>query len=136
MNSLSIKSMPCVKQLKVIGWSWMLLAGFWLVLFLAVLVSRWLNPDLFTNTDENPWDEILWLIEPTVIVVTLMSGFALLRKWRWSRTAILIVSIVWFGFSLFMIWPERLPPGSVVYGPSPAHGIFSLHLIPTGRHLF
>jgi len=126
MKSLSVKSLPGTGQLKVIGWSWILLGGFWLLLLLSALVIRLAGTD--GESTEGPWDEMLGVIEITVFAGTVSSGFALLRQWRLSQAAIWIVSIIWFSFSLYVIWPKK-------WDLTPHFGIFSLHLVVYGPSL-
>jgi hypothetical protein len=125
----STKSPQSTANFKMIGWSWMLLGGCWLLLALPLIVGRWLQTNGMAT--EESWDGTLGAIEVTVFVGSVMSGFALLRQWRWSQVAIWIVSIIWFSSSLYMVWPEQgsLSTRLVVYGPSLILSVYSATVI-------
>jgi hypothetical protein len=121
-----INSLPSSdrKRVIVIGWSWILLGSFWLLLFTWTLEGRLLQ----SPPSGGPFDDVLGVIEPVVFVGTILSGVALLRQWRGSKAAIWIISILWFSFSLYMIWPE-------IGDPAPHFGILSPRLVGYGPPL-
>jgi hypothetical protein len=121
-NIPPVMSYSFTRQLKFIGWSWIVLGGLWMLLLLFAVIAR-------PPQSEDPWNETLGKIEITVFAGSLMSGIAVLRQWRWAPAAICFVSVIWFSFSLYMIWPD-------VRDLTPHYGILSPHLIGYGPSLF
>lgn len=117
-NVTLLSSDPFQTQLKMIGWSWILLGAFWLCLALLALLVR-------PPQAEDPWNEPLAAIEIAVFAGTVISGLALLWRWRWSPVTIWIASIIWFSFSMYAILPDVLSPHLIGYGPSLVLSVYS-----------
>lgn len=120
-------------HLKLMGWLWLLLGSFWsLLAFLSLMTSAPVESAYgqpVTMSRSAWWGELITdTLEGTIFVGSALCGFGLLRRWRWSRTVVWILGVLWLAFSvLFISAASGTLVGRVLwFGPSFAIALYSL----------
>jgi hypothetical protein len=119
-------------HLRLIGWLWFLIGGFWWVVSLVVLMAP--SPvgptGLVVTKSQTMWwqDVIQTPLEMSFFVGSAVSGFVLLRRWRCSRVAVCIFSAIWLTFCVYIISSAEggLPILDLFWGPFTLVSIYSM----------
>ncbi|EIL97826.1 hypothetical protein UUC_17565 [Rhodanobacter denitrificans] len=89
--------MARINYIKITGWFWLLLAGFWLLLF-GLSASQ--------HSEGSPPTAALSI---AFLLLFLLSGLALVRRWRflwwWQIPAVLALVSIWYIiFASGLVW--------------------------------
>jgi len=120
------------------GWLWFLLGGFWSVMaILAVLSPAPVETTLRVTMSRSVWwqEAIRCTLEVSIFVASALCGFALLRRWRWSRLSVWILGTLWLLFSMLMVScaSGTLAMRLLWFGPSLALALYSLCVLSIAK---
>jgi hypothetical protein len=118
-----------MRHIKLLGWSWLALGGFWSLLALVALLSRAQTGLGYSMSRMAWWQEVVGdTLEGAIFVMSAVAGLALLRGWRWHRLAIWVLCPIWLAFSALMVSSASgtFALRMLWFGPSLALSLYSL----------
>jgi hypothetical protein len=125
-----------VKQIKLLGWLWVVWGGFWSLLALVCLIGG-------DHTDWGYLSRLAWweevfgdTLECVVFVMSSVAGFALLRGRPWSRPAIWVLGLIWLAFSVLVVScaSNTIAVRMLWFGPSLAIALYSFVVLLLVRY--